>query len=514
MTSVLKKNIAANYVGQGLSGAANLIFIPIYIALFGLASFGLIGLYNIALAWLPIFDLGLNQTVARTISAISVEHSENLSRKASKARKNYAKVSFIIALSIGILTFATSKYIAYQWIPRSSVEPGTIATCLKIMSGIFALRILENPYRATLLGLQEHISLNQINTVFIISRGLGILLLAPKFGATLIFFFAWNLLISLLSLGALCIQANKRFRNKRRFKAPSESILEDESSKKNTEGLEEQGFARGVIIITFLSLFLIQFDRLILSRIITLDQFAQYTVATTAAGIIFTVTNPISTSILPQLSESYLNSKPDDFRNKFEIASQFSSILAGTCGLTLLLFSFQVIFAWTGDENIASQCFNVLILLAIGNLFNAYTSVPVQAQLSKGITKPTICLLGLSTLFYIPLLIILAPKYGVYACAGLWLLQNVCIMYPGLALTFKESKLGEFKDWIASQNFKGLPSMLLIALMIRASYGFYVSIFSSSRITAAAFVIVNFLAVSFTGLIATNLLAPNLPKRF
>ena len=107
----------------------------------------------------------------------------------------------------------------------------------------------------------------------------------------------------------------------------------------------------------------------------------------------------------------------------------------------------------------------------------------------------------------------LAPKYGVYACAGLWLLQNVCIMYPGLVLTFKESKLGEFKDWITSYNFKGLLSMLLIALMIRASYGLYVSIFSSSRITAAAFVMVNFLAVSLTGLLATNLLVPNPLKR-
>ena len=200
MTPALRRNVAANYLGQGLSGAAQLIFIPIYINLFGMALFGLIGLYNIALSWLPIFDLGLNQTVARTISAISVEHSENLSREANRARENYSKVSFSIAILIGMATFTASEYIAYQWIPRSSVDPSLIAISLKIMSGIFALRILENPYRATLVGLQEHISLNQINLTFVACSGVGILLLAPKFGSSIIFFFEWNLLIFFLSL--------------------------------------------------------------------------------------------------------------------------------------------------------------------------------------------------------------------------------------------------------------------------------------------------------------------------
>ena len=66
--SPLKRNLVANYVGQGWSAVLGLAFIPLYIRYLGMEAYGLIGLFAVIQAWLTLLDMGTTPTLIREMA--------------------------------------------------------------------------------------------------------------------------------------------------------------------------------------------------------------------------------------------------------------------------------------------------------------------------------------------------------------------------------------------------------------------------------------------------------------
>lgn len=64
----LKKNVLANYLGQGWSGLMGLVFLPLYIQYLGVEAYGLVGVFAMLQAWLVILDLGMSPTLGREMA--------------------------------------------------------------------------------------------------------------------------------------------------------------------------------------------------------------------------------------------------------------------------------------------------------------------------------------------------------------------------------------------------------------------------------------------------------------
>ena len=81
----LKRNLIANYLGQGWSAAMGLAFIPLYIRYLGMESYGLIGIFAVMQAWLAMLDMGLTPTLNREMARFTAgvhgaQHILNLLR--------------------------------------------------------------------------------------------------------------------------------------------------------------------------------------------------------------------------------------------------------------------------------------------------------------------------------------------------------------------------------------------------------------------------------------------------
>ena len=64
----LKKNIIANYLGQGWRALLGLAFIPLYIKYLGVEAYGLIGIFAILQAWLGLLDMGMKPALGREMA--------------------------------------------------------------------------------------------------------------------------------------------------------------------------------------------------------------------------------------------------------------------------------------------------------------------------------------------------------------------------------------------------------------------------------------------------------------
>ena len=69
MARSIKKNIFANYLGQGYSTVVGFAVIPFYIAKLGIEAYGLIGLYTLVRSWIALLDLGMKPAVARSFAS-------------------------------------------------------------------------------------------------------------------------------------------------------------------------------------------------------------------------------------------------------------------------------------------------------------------------------------------------------------------------------------------------------------------------------------------------------------
>ena len=65
---MLKRNLIANYLGQGWAALMGLAFIPLYIKYLGIEAYGLIGLFALLQAWLSLLDMGMTPTLGREMA--------------------------------------------------------------------------------------------------------------------------------------------------------------------------------------------------------------------------------------------------------------------------------------------------------------------------------------------------------------------------------------------------------------------------------------------------------------
>jgi O-antigen/teichoic acid export membrane protein len=93
----LKRNLIANYLGQGWVAIMGLAFIPIYIKFLGIEAYGLIGLFALLQAWLALLDMGMTPTLGREMARFT-----GGSHTAQSIRDLLRSIE-IIALGIAVL---------------------------------------------------------------------------------------------------------------------------------------------------------------------------------------------------------------------------------------------------------------------------------------------------------------------------------------------------------------------------------------------------------------------------
>ncbi len=112
--SQLKRNLVANYLGQGWIAVMGLAFIPLYIQYLGMEAFGLIGLFAVMQAWLTLLDMGMTPTLNLEMARYTAgAHSPQSIRDLLRSLEI---LCFSLAVLIGLWVWAASGYLASDWL--------------------------------------------------------------------------------------------------------------------------------------------------------------------------------------------------------------------------------------------------------------------------------------------------------------------------------------------------------------------------------------------------------------
>ncbi len=409
----LRTNIAANYAGKVWLALMSLAFVPIYIRFLGIEAYGLIGIYLSLQSLFSLLDLGLSTTLNRELARLSGKsgHAQEMRDLVHTLQIIYWGVAFMIGIGVVLL----APLVAHHWVKAEHLSPNVINQTIIIMGLSIALQWPYALYYGGLIGLQRQVLLNGIVITLATIRALGAVFILWKVSPTIQAFFFWQMMISLA-----------------------------------------QTLAAG--------------DKVVLSRILPLQSFGNYTLAGTVAGGLSFFIAPVFDGIFPRFSQLASLQDTHVLADLYHRSCQLVSVIILPMAVVISFFAFPLLYVWTGNLSIALHTHWILSFLVMGSAFNCIMNLPYALQLAYGWTRLAFLTNLIASILLIPLIIFLAYRYGAIGGALVWLLLNSGYVLISIQIMHKRILPAEKWRWyfldvglpfLAAASTAGLLKLLL-----------------------------------------------------
>jgi O-antigen/teichoic acid export membrane protein len=450
----VKRNVIANYVGQGLQSLMGFVFVPVYVKYLGIEAYGLIGAFALLQAWLGLVDAGLKPALGRevarfTAGALSVQQIRNLLRSVEC-------VTVVIALAISAGIWTGSGWLAVHWVNPKHLSRHEVAGAFGIMGIIAALRFVEDVYVSCITGLERQVLQNVIRSSVAAARGFGTIGILALVSPTIKAFFLWQAFLSVSSLAA---NAGALYASLPSVSAPAHF------SRAALRSVWH--FAAGMVGITLLSLMLTQIDKILLSRLLTLEAFGYYALAGVLAGGLASLTAPISGAVYPRFTHLVAAGDQPSLIAVYHQGAQLVTVLVGSAAMVLIAFRDSVIMLWTGNPTVTSAVAPLLGFLALGTCFNSLMMIPYQMMLAHGWTSLSVKVNIIAVSVLVPAILWVVPRYGAIGAARLWVALNAGYIMFTIPLMHRKILRGEKWTWYGRDVVVPLAAAGLMAFVCR-----------------------------------------------
>ena len=144
--------------------------------------------------------------------------------------------------------------------------------------------------------------------------------------------------------------------------------------------------------ISATTLLLTQIDKIVLSRMLSLESFGYYSLAAVAANSLYALVTPVAAAVFPGLTREAASGDVSATALLYHRATQTVAVLVLPVAAVLALFAPQVLGIWTRDPKAAAVSGAVLSVLVTGVALNAVMNIPYMLQLAYGRTRLTVVL--------------------------------------------------------------------------------------------------------------------------
>ncbi len=451
---MIKKNLIANYLGQGWTVLMSLAFVPVYIKYLGMESYGLIGLFALLQSFLVLLDLGMSPTLGREMARFTGGSHSNESILDLLRSIEIIAVTIAVVITGGIALGA--NWIATDWLRAETLSTEVVSKAFVILGLVTALRFVENIYRSTLVGLQRQVLLNVVNGLMATLRGVGaigiLIWVSPTIGA----FFLWQALVSITTLAILGIAAYRCFPKGERSGRFSVDALKSVSR-----------FAGGMMGVTLLALLLTQVDKVLLSKLLTLSEYGLYTLAATVAGGLYMLVGPITQAYYPKFCQFVAQGNKAALATCYHQGAQLVSIVVGSAAIVLFFFAETLLRLWMHDAELAERVAPLMSVLSLGTLLNALMWIPYQTQLAYGWTRLAIWTNVVAVAVFVPAILWIVPQYGSMGAAWIWVILNAGYCLISVQFMYQRILTKEKWQWYGRDVVVPLVASLLTAKAVQ-----------------------------------------------
>ncbi|WP_140919904.1 lipopolysaccharide biosynthesis protein [Limnobaculum xujianqingii] len=420
------KKITILYSSQIYRAIIPLIFVPYTIGILGAENYGLVSFFTMLIGLIGILDAGIGSAF---IKIVSTNRFNQYSFQ--KVISLFLKVFFIfliIACIIIVSFYFSSDYIVIGWLKTSINYPEAIY-CIKLIGIILSIMYLKSFVSSFINGMERQDILALWGIIYTTLFYCGSYLAIKNVSNDLYTFFKIILFVSILDFSIisfiwiLLVFFNIKLTKKKINETTQFDKIADEFSllKIAKFSLQLSGLSIIWIIAT-------QIDKVVLSKYLILEEYANYQIAAQLATTISIFTVPLTQFLLPRLSVLYKDKNEKEFLRIYNISLFVFVALLSPIIPYFFLFGDDIISLWIRSD-------------LLGANINGYAKWLIAAALIAGIMNFVFIILyaqgKLKNHFYayiiyssltIPLSVLIAKYYGAVISAKFVFIHSLLFM--------------------------------------------------------------------------------------
>lgn len=365
------KSIIANILGRFWAIISSFVFVPFYIDILGFESYSIISFTLIISNVLSIVDTGLTATLSREFSRSDLTLSEK--------KKTFITLEsifhIIVFLTVFVIIFL-SDYIANNWLNLNALQIDKVSIYLKFIAIDIGFQLLIRFYLGGFIGLDKQVKSNIYYFFWALFRNGFIIILIYSY-SSLYLFFCWQAFISLV----FYLIIGQKLKNELFGKFQFKFNIDFEILNKNLR------FALGMLMISLVASINTQMDKLIISKLLTVNDLGFYTLSSSLAMGIIAIVSPISSTLLPKFTSLYSLNNNSGAAQLFNDASHFISIVTFSLMFNMIFFSNDLVWIWTGNLELSKKVSIFLPFMIISFSMLAIAMLPYNIAIANAYTK-------------------------------------------------------------------------------------------------------------------------------
>ena len=404
----------ARNVGAGLASAIwtallGLAVVPQYLKFLGIEAYGLIGFFATAQVLFQILDMGMAPTINREIARCSASGRWDAVRS---LLHTLGVIYWCVAAMIFVIMFVLAPLISGHWLRSKNLDPQTIRNAVVLMGLVIGCRWPIGLYQGTLNGLQRIVSASAINVAMASLGSLGAVCVLAFVSPTVNAFFAWQACIG------ICYALLMRWAAWRAVGRAGPTGFDVRALRSIWR------FSASMMALTFSALVFTQLDKVLLSRLLTLDAFGRYTLAGVVASALSIMITPFYNALYPRFSAYVVQERTDRLLELYKVSGRLLATALFAIAMVITVVGEDLIRLWTGNPQLAADVAPLAALLAIGTAVHGTMYIPHALLLSQGKTFIPLTINLVLLVIMVPVTVGFALSYGAMGGAIAWVVLH------------------------------------------------------------------------------------------
>lgn len=408
------KTLGLTYLVQVYSSVIGIVLAPFYLHYLGPEGFGLVGVYIMLLACIPIFDIGLTPALSREVSRFlaGVINAGEVVTRWRTLELILGAFSFFLLLTL----WFGSAWIGRYWLSANMLAGEVIANCVFLIGAAVVFRWLSGIQRAVLIGLERQDLVNGVTVCVVTLRFAGVLPILIYITDLPEHFFLFQVLVGFIELAAFAIVAHRLLPGDRTFRPELRALG------------NMLPMAGGMAFLTVMWVVMTQIDKLILSGLLSLEEFGHVALASMAASGVLMLVGPINQVVQPRLTILAEKRDENSFVELYRFTSQVVVVGFMSLGGGLALFSEPILLIWSGSEVVAAAVAPLLFWYGLANAVVGILVLPFMLQFARG--RLMLHLVGnlVLLLTLVPVLLFASQHWGGIGAGKVFFIGNLLFL--------------------------------------------------------------------------------------
>jgi O-antigen/teichoic acid export membrane protein len=330
------------------------------------------------------------------------------------------------------------------------VTPAEGQQAIQLAALAIGLRWPVTFYSGGLMGLQKQVLQNLVVSTCTVLQAFGAVLVLLTIAPTIRLFFVWQATMAVVT----AVWARQAL-----WKSLPDTDLKSRFVPSLFRSLWR--FTAGAGAFTITSMMLNQADKVILSKMVSLENFGYYNLASTASGAVYLLAGPIFSALFPRFSALVKVDDRTALNMSYHGACELVSVLICPVAVFCALFSAPILLLWTRNVNASAEAHTIMSFLMASAALNALVYVPYALQSAYGWTMLAVTT-NLSSLAAAAVLLPLLISYhGAAGAAEARLIINACVFLIVPVLMHRRILVLQAKRWYLADIGMPLVAALL-----------------------------------------------------